>query len=113
MNLYKANFTTVIFCEDVDEAIHIARNLADADTAFAYAEDTVEEILSEDELPSGWENQFRPIENEEGSYSDVTIKDILRRSAESLALRKRINELEKELKELKTQQRNVELVKKP
>jgi hypothetical protein len=103
MNLYKATFNTVIRCEDDLEAAKIARDLAIDDSAFTYEEESVKEVLYEDDLPCGWEISFHPITNSEGSYDDYKIKHILQKNAESLSLRKRIDELEKELEELKTQ----------
>lgn len=103
MNLYKANFTTIIHCEDDLKAAEISRELAQEDTAFTYEEETIKEILCEDDLPCGWEMSYYPIFNAEGSFSEFNIKAILQKNAETFALRKRIQELEKELKQLKTQ----------
>jgi hypothetical protein len=104
MNLYKATFATVIHCEDESEAVKIARELAIEDSAFSYEEESVKEILCEDDLPSGWEITFYPVTNSEGSFGKCKIKHILQSNVESLALRKRIKELEAELKELKARQ---------
>jgi hypothetical protein len=104
MNLYKVNFTSIIHCGDDLEAAKIARELAVEDSAFAYEEESVKEVLCEDDLPYGWEPSFYPVTNEEGSFGMHKIRDILRENAGNLALRKRIEELEKELEELKAQQ---------
>jgi hypothetical protein len=100
MNLYKATYNTVIHCEDDLEAAKIARELAIEDSAFTYEEESVKEVLCEDDLPCGWERHFHAITNGEGSYDDLKIKDILQMNTESLTLRKRIEELEKELERL-------------
>lgn len=103
MNLYKANFTTIIHCEDDLKAAEIARELAEEDTAFTYEEESIKEILSENDLPPGWKVSYYPVTNAEGSFSEFNIKAILQKNTETFALRKRIQELENEIKELKTQ----------
>jgi hypothetical protein len=104
MNLYKVNFTTIIHCEDDLEAAKIARELAVEVTPFTYEEESVKEVLCEDDLPYGWEMSFHPVMNEEGSFDTRKIREILHENAGTLALRKRIEELEKELQELRAQQ---------
>lgn len=103
MNLYKATFNTIIHCEDDLKAAKIARELAIEDSAFTYEEESIEEVLSEDDLPYGWEMSFHPVMNDQSSYDNQKIRDILRMKADQLTLRRRIEELEKELKELKKQ----------
>lgn len=103
MNLYKANFTTVIHCEDEYDAVKIARNLCDEETFVTYEEESIKEILTEDDLPCGWEMSFHPVINGDGSYDTHKIRDIFHAQSDALVLRNRIKELEEELKELKAQ----------
>jgi len=100
-HLYKASFNSVIFAEDNYEAVKIARELAHEDNPFCYTEQTVEEIISEDDLPCGWEVSFHPVKCGDGYYEDLKIKEILERGKATLALKQRIKELETELAKLK------------
>jgi hypothetical protein len=100
-NLYKASFSTVIYAEDGYEAIEIARDLAEETTPFCFTEETVEEVLSEDDLPCGWEAQFAPVKCGSGYFADIKIKEILEENKAKLTLRQRIKELEAELSKLK------------
>ncbi len=109
MNLYKVNFTSIIHCEDDLEAAKIARELAVEDTAFTYEEESVKEVRCEDDLPYGWEMSFHPIMNAEGSYDNRKIRDILRENAGTIALRRRIEELEKELDRLRDENLTLQL----
>jgi hypothetical protein len=103
MNLYKATYSTVIYTETVNAAVSVARELVDEFSPFAYEEESVQEILCADDVPSGWEESFCPITNEQGAFGKLSIKQILRNNEGSFALKKRIKELEAELKELKSQ----------
>ena len=109
MNLYKVNFTTIIHCGDDLEAAKIARELAIEDSAFTYEEESVNEVRCEDDLPYGWEMSFHPVMNWEGSFDTHKIRDILRENAGTIALRKRIEELEKELQELRDENLTLQL----
>lgn len=109
MNLYKVNFTTIIHCEDDLEAAKIARELAVEDTPFTYEEESVKEVLCEDDLPYGWEVSFYPVTNDQGSFGARNIRDILRENAGTIALRKRIEQLEKELQELRDENLTLQL----
>ena len=100
-NLYKASFNTVIYAEDGYEAVEIARDLADETTPFCFTEGTMQEVLSEDDLPCGWEVQFTPVKCGSGYFADIKIKEILEENKATLALRQRIKELEAELSKLK------------
>jgi hypothetical protein len=101
-NLYKATFNAVIHCEDEKEAVRIARELCNEETFVCYEVGSVKEIVDEDEIPCGWEESFCPI-NDQGSYDMETIGHILKRNEATYALRKRIEELESELEQLKSQ----------
>lgn len=103
MNLYKANFTAIIHCNDIDDATDIARDLAVNESSFAYEEDSIVQIFSEDDLPYGQEPEFYPIEANLDSGS-LKIKKILALNNKEYARQKRIIELEKELNDLKNQQ---------
>jgi hypothetical protein len=103
MYLYKAVYHSVLHAHDIDEAILMARGLAREDCPFSYEEGSVKEITSEEEIPPGWEKTFYPVSNEDGDYSELKIKDVLRDNMASYALKQRVIELEKELSELKTQ----------
>jgi hypothetical protein len=103
MNLYKANFTSIIHCEDELEAARIARELANDDTAFIYEEESIQDVSSKDDLPYGWETCFYPINDAEGSYDDNCIAELLRKNSTEISLHKRIEELEKELTNLKSE----------
>jgi hypothetical protein len=106
-NLYKATFHTVIHCEDELEAAKIARNLCDEETWVTYEENSIQEILTEDDLPPYYEKHWMPISNDQGSFDIVSIEYILKQNAESNALRKRIQDLESELEELKANWQSV------
>jgi hypothetical protein len=100
-NLYKASFSTVIYAEDNYEAVEIARDLAHEDTSFCFTEETLEEILSEDDLPCGWEVGYHPIKCADGNFEDKKIREILEENKTTFVLRQRIKELETELSSLK------------
>lgn len=100
-NLYKATFHTVIHCEDELEAAKIARNLCDEETFVTYEENSIQEILTEEDLPPYYEKHWMPISNEQGSFDIVSIDYILKQNAADYVLRKRIQDLENELEELK------------
>ena len=100
-NLYKASFNTVIYAEDSYEAVEIARDLAHEDTSFCFTEETMQEVLSEDDLPCGWEVGYHPVKCGSGYFEDKKIKEILEEKQTTLTLRQRIKELETELSKLK------------
>lgn len=106
-NLYKATFTTVIYCEDDYEASKIARALANQVEVVSYEEESVEEIVDIDELPCGWEGSFKPVSDvlidDQLTYAEESIEDIFKENDATYVFRKRIKELESELEKLKSQ----------
>jgi hypothetical protein len=100
--LYKATYHTVLYTAD-DHPQAIARELASESSPYTYQEESIEEILSEEDLPEGWETMHYPIINENGSFADWNIRTILQKGAETFKLKKRLRELEKELEETKRQ----------
>jgi hypothetical protein len=100
-NLYKASFNTVIYAENNCKATEIAVALAEEATPFCFTEGTVEEVLSKDDLPSGWRVNYHPIKCGAGNFEDAKIKEILEENKATLVLNQRIKELETELLKLK------------
>jgi hypothetical protein len=97
--LFKATYSAVLYVEE-DKAVEIARDLASGTSPFCHEEDSVKEILTEEDLPDSWETSYCPITNVEGAFGMKSIKALLDQEARVNQLRKRIIELEAELKDL-------------
>jgi hypothetical protein len=96
--LYKATYSAVILVEP-EESLEFARALHE--DSMGYVPNSLSEIKSEADIPTGWKITYSPIEATDGAIADDSIRFILEKlsekyiSEENLRLKARIEELEK------------------